>query len=78
MTSNVRRSEIDNHTMKFIVGVIALSLAYLTETFAVEPLDSISASYWDQGLWSGNIFVGFLFAIGAFMQTYNGHERREK
>lgn len=78
MTTNDQRSEIDNHTMKFIVGIIAISLAYLTEKFSVKPLDSISASYWDQGLWSGNIFVGFLFAISAFMLSYNGHENREK
>lgn len=70
--------EIDNHTMKLIVGGIALSLAYLTDKFAVEPLTSISASYWDKGLWSGNIFVGFLFAISAFLLSYNGHNRWEK
>ncbi len=78
MASKEQHAEIDNHTMKFIVGFIAISLAYLTEKFAVKPLASISASYWDEGLWSGNIFVGFLFAISAFLLSYNGHERREK
>lgn len=78
MASKEQPAEIDNHTMKFIVGIIAISLAYLTEQFAVKSLTSISASYWDQGVWSGNIFVGFLFAISAFLLSYNGHESREK
>ncbi len=78
MGSTKQLPEIDNHSMKFIVGVIAISLAYLTNKFALKPLTSISASYWDQGPWSGNIFVGFLFAIGAFLLSYNGHDKYEK
>ncbi|WP_169249065.1 hypothetical protein [Candidatus Competibacter phosphatis] len=31
MATEKQRAEIDNHTMKFIVGIIAISLAYLTE-----------------------------------------------
>ena len=72
-----RRPEIDNHTMKLIVGVIALSLPVLTSNLSVNPLDSISAAYWDIGGWPRNIFVGFLFAIGAFLLSYNGHSARE-
>ncbi len=78
MEQNGQSPEINNHTMKFIVGVIAISLAYLTNEFAVEPLNSISASYWDKGLWSGNIFVGFLFAISAFLFSYNGHSKPQR
>ncbi|HMQ97359.1 MAG TPA: hypothetical protein PKC42_04665, partial [Candidatus Nanoperiomorbaceae bacterium] len=78
MATEKQRAEIDNHTMKFIVGIIAISLAYLTEKFAAKPLASISASYWDEGLWSGNIFVGFLFAISAFLLSYNGNDKWEK
>ena len=63
--------------MKLIVGVIALSLPVLTSNLAVDPLDSISAAYWDIGGWPRNIFVGFLFAIGAFLLSYNGHSTRE-
>ena len=78
MATEKQRAEIDNHTMKFIVGIIAISLAYLTEKFAAKPLASISASYWDEGLWSGNIFVGFLFSISAFLLSYNGNDKWEK
>lgn len=64
--------EIDHHTMKLIVGVIALSLAALTNLFAENDLQSISAAYHDKGVWARNIFVGFLFAIAAFLAAYNG------
>ena len=73
MSSFQRRPEIDNHTMKLIVGVIAISLPVLTSNLAINPLDSISAAYWDAGGWPRNILVGFLFAIGAFLLSYNGH-----
>lgn len=63
--------------MKLIVGVIALSLPALTSSLAVESLDSISAAYWDIGGWPRNILVGFLFAIGAFLLSYNGHSAGE-
>ena len=63
--------EIDHHTMKLIVGVIAISLAWLTSLFSQTPLESISASYHADG-WSRDIFVGFLFAISAFLFAYNG------
>lgn len=38
------------------------------------PLTSISESYF-AGDWSRNIFVGFLFAISAFLLSYNGQTR---
>jgi len=63
--------EIDHHTIKLIVGIIALSLANLTSFFASTPITSISASYYETG-WSQSIFVGFLFAIAAFLLAYNG------
>ena len=67
------RPEIDSHIMKLIVGVIALTLASLTAFFAPSQLTSISASY-HAGGWSRDIFVGFLFAIGAFLLAYNGKD----
>jgi hypothetical protein len=67
---------IDNHTGKFIVGVIAITLPVFTYYLALpERLDSISASYWASGDWPRNIFVGFLFAVGAFLLAYNGYSR---
>jgi len=68
--------EINHHTIKLIIGVMALSLALLTNLFASQPLESISASYYE-GDWSRNIFVGFLFAISAFLLAYNGRSEKE-
>lgn len=65
------RREIDNHTMKLIIGVIALTLASLTSALTGGEIQSISASYYADG-WARNIFVGFLFAISAFLLAYNG------
>jgi hypothetical protein len=66
------RAEIDHRTMKLIVGLIALSLASLTSLFANTAITSISASYYEDG-WSHVIFIGFLFAIAAFLFAYNGY-----
>jgi hypothetical protein len=71
-----KRPEIDQRTMKLIVGAVALSLAFLTSLFAETALTSISDSYW-QGGWSQSIFVGFLFAIASFLLAYNGQSGRE-
>lgn len=65
------RVEIEHHTIKLIIGVIAISLATLTSLFSKTPLESISASYYEEG-WSSTIFVGFLFAIAAFLLAYHG------
>ncbi len=74
MFSEPDRPEIDHRTMKLIVGLIALSLASLTSLFARTRIGSISASYYERG-WSQVIFIGFLFAIAAFLLAYNGYTR---
>jgi peptidoglycan/LPS O-acetylase OafA/YrhL len=71
-----RRPEIDHRTIKLIVGVIAITLPFLTWYFSDGGLTSISASYYQDG-WSHSIFIGFLFAIGAFLLAYNGRSRPE-
>jgi hypothetical protein len=76
MFSAPKRHEIDSRTIKLIVGVVAISLAGLTSYFAKTIITSISASYYEGG-WSQSIFVGFLFAIAAFLLAYNGHSRTE-
>lgn len=68
--------EINNHTSKLIVGLIALSLATVTNWLAGGCLESISASYYG-GDWARNIFVGNLFAISAFLFSYNGDSRNQ-
>ena len=76
MYTNPERVEIDHHTIKLIVGVIAISLATLTSWLSETPIQSISASYHEDG-WPRNIFVGFLFSISAFLLAYNGRSTRE-
>jgi hypothetical protein len=69
-------TEIDHHTMKFVVGVIALTLPCLVKWFAPRTLESISDAYHAGGL-SLVILVGFLFAIASFLLAYNGRSRRQ-
>lgn len=76
MLTEPKKPEVDHRTLKLLVGIIALSLGTLTNLFANEPLKSISASYHEGG-WSQSFFVGFLFAIAAFLLSYNGKSRRE-
>jgi predicted transporter len=73
-TSN--RQEIDHRTLKLLVGLIAISLAGLTAAFADTRITSISASYHEGG-WSQTVFIGFLFAIAAFLMAYNGLTKPE-
>jgi hypothetical protein len=68
--------EINHQTLKLLVGLIAISLGSVTNLFAHDPLESISASYFEGG-WSQTIFVGSLFAIAAFMLAYNGYSKPE-
>ncbi|MDH5332048.1 MAG: hypothetical protein OEW27_19055 [Aquincola sp.] len=76
MMSAPTRREIDHRTIKLIVGVVAISLAGLTSWFASTAITSISASYYEGG-WSQSIFIGFLFAIAAFLLAYNGVSRTD-
>src|SRR5258708_774282 len=76
MLSAPKREEIDHRTIKLIVGIVAISLAPLTSAFASTIITSISASYYEGG-WSQSIFIGFLFAIAAFLLAYNGLSRTE-
>jgi hypothetical protein len=71
-----KHEEIDHRPMKLIVGIIALGLPSLTSIFADSTIPSISASYYEGG-WSQTIFIGFLFAIAAFLMAYNGVSRTE-
>lgn len=68
--------EINKDTIKLLIGIIAISLAYVTNYYSSAPLTSISASYHEDGM-AHNVFVGFLFAIAAFMVAYNGKDGYE-
>lgn len=67
--------EIDQLTMKMIVGIIAISIAFVPAAVSdpnlKEPLTSISETYF-AGDWSRSFFVGFLYTISAFLLCYNG------
>jgi hypothetical protein len=76
MALSFKQYEIDHHVLKLIVGLIALSLANLAAFFSPVPIESISASY-HQGGWARDIFVGFLYAISAFLLAYNGSSASE-
>lgn len=76
MISAPKRNEIDHRTIKLLIGLIALFLANLTSLFAKTSITSVSAAYYEGG-WSQSIFVGFLFAISAFLLAYNGLSTRE-
>lgn len=76
MVSSPKKPEINQRTIKLLVGLIALSFASLTSLFAKTSITSISASYYEGG-WSQSIFIGFLFAISAFLLAYNGESTRE-
>ena len=56
--------------------MIAIFLASLTSFFSEAAIQSISASYHEGG-WARDIFVGFLFAISAFLLAYNGRSTLE-
>jgi hypothetical protein len=71
MLPTPQREEIDHHTIKLLIGLIALTLATLTSYFAGGTITSISAAYYEGG-WAQSILVGFLFAIAAFLLAYNG------
>ncbi len=75
MLSNPERQEIDEHTGKLIVGIIALSLAAYTSQASHEIsgklIESISESYHIGGS-AKYLFGGSLFAIAAFLISYNG------
>ncbi len=76
MPARPRDHQIDHRTIKLLVGVIAITLSWLTSAFANSTLTSISAAYFENG-WSQVIFIGFLFAISALMLAYNGYTKLE-
>ena len=74
--SSPKRVEIDHRILRLLVGLIAIFLASLTSFFSEAAIQSISASYHEGG-WARDIFVGFLFAISAFLLAYNGRSTLE-
>ncbi len=76
MLSTPTRQEIDHHTIKLVVGLIALGLPLVTSVCSTVPLTSISEAYYQAG-WAQTFFIGCLFAVAAFLLSYNGYSRRD-
>jgi len=70
--------EIDQYTIKFLIGFVALSLPMVELVLSHGGIASISESYWyPDSRWSRNIFVGSLFAIAALLSSYNGTDAKQ-
>jgi len=71
-TSNPSENLVfDIHTIRLLIGVIALSFPLVVYLFAPGITPSISWSYHTH---ARDLFVGLLFVIGAFLVSYKGHQ----
>lgn len=61
----------DHHTIRAIIGLIAMLLPWIVRWRAALSLDSISWAYHTD---ARDIFVGCLFVMGAFLISYKGHQ----
>jgi len=65
----------DYRALRLLMGLVALSLPFVTSLISSSPLPSISASYYTE---ARDAFVGMSFAIGTLLWAYNGHSPTEK
>jgi hypothetical protein len=72
------RLVFDHQTIRLIIGIIALGFPFAVALRILEISPSISWSYWAKPsgppLAVRDLFVGFLFIIGAFLFSYKGHK----
>ena len=61
----------DYHTIRLIIGFIAMIFPLIVYIRAAKITDSISWSYYTD---ARDLFVGFLFVIGAFLISYKGRK----
>jgi len=61
----------DHHTIRLLIGGIAVSFPVVVLIAASQRIPSISWSYYTG---ARDLFVGFLFVIGAFLASYKGHK----
>jgi len=70
--------EINQYTIKFLIGLVALLLPVVEVILSRGAITSISESYWyPDSYWSRNIFVGSQFAIAALLAGYNGTSSKQ-
>src|SRR5689334_2401161 len=65
------RLVFDHRTLRLIIGALAFAFPAAVIALTGKVTTSISASYHEAQ--SRNVFVGFLFIIGAFLVSYKGH-----
>lgn len=70
--------EINQYTIKFLIGFVALALPLVELALSHGAITSISQSYWyPDSPWTRNLFVGSLIAIAALLLSYNGTSREQ-
>lgn len=69
--------EIDHRALKIMIAVVALTLANVTSVLADDSILSISEAY-KYGGWARDMLVGAMFAVAAFMFSYNGYRPAER
>jgi len=61
----------DYQSLRLIIGALAFAFPAMVFVLAGKVTTSISASYYEPE--TRNVFVGFLFVIGALLVSYKGH-----
>src|SRR5689334_6937161 len=59
-------------TLRLIVGALAFAFPSMVIALAGKITTSISASYYEEQ--TRDLFVGFMFVIGALLVSYKGHK----
>jgi len=65
----------DYRTLRLVIGVLALGFPFTVIALAGKITTSISASYHEAA--TRDVFVGFMFIIGALLISYKGHLQGE-
>lgn len=73
MTRSVSSEDLvfDYRTLRLIIGALAFAFPSTVIVLTGKITTSISASYYEEG--NRDVFVGFLFILGALLIAYKGH-----
>ena len=70
--------EINQYTIKSLIGFVALALPLVELVLSDGDITSISQSYWyPDSPWTRNVFVGALISIAALLAGYTGTSRQQ-
>ena len=70
-----RNPVFDYRALRLLMGLIALSIPFITRIVSGGSLYSISSSYYTP---ARDIFTGLMFVMGTLFWAYNGHSPHEK